>query len=463
MASTSLAAIVKTLHDSGKYSDMTIVCEGKIIPVHRAIVCTQSPFFAAALEGGRFKESITSQIELPEDNLPTIERVMSYLYTRHYDAGEPDTRHSDENINCNNLCEAGIEGVLALRDHLKVYIAADKFGILPLKKYAKTRLIKRITYASYATLSRAVDYVWTTVTPVDTDSEVRKALTEGISSLVHSFPYSEGSFAFLRELPDISIAVIKQMACEYRILDSQFVENLIVVPPPGYKMIDGAPQDRRRRNLLHTGKDSDLTISCGGQNIAVHRSVLCRQSPFFEAAFNGNFKIFVKEAITSHLNLPEDDLGTIHRVLCFLYFRRYDEIKPTTIQGTTCDPLLEEGMDSEFPIALRNNLKVFVAADKFDIKTLTALAKSRLLESIRTTDFTKCPMLIQEIWSTVPPFENDVRDTLICRLSASTFKSLVDDENFAMFADIPDILLAALKYVVVEITKRSGLTIGAFY
>jgi hypothetical protein len=39
------------LFQSSKYSDMMIICRGREFPAHRAIVCTQSPFFAKALDG----------------------------------------------------------------------------------------------------------------------------------------------------------------------------------------------------------------------------------------------------------------------------------------------------------------------------------------------------------------------------------------------------------------------------
>lgn len=42
------------LLESEKYSDLTLICQGVLFKVHCAIVCTQSPFFAAAVDG-KFK------------------------------------------------------------------------------------------------------------------------------------------------------------------------------------------------------------------------------------------------------------------------------------------------------------------------------------------------------------------------------------------------------------------------
>lgn len=37
---------------SGEYSDLTITSQGKEFRVHRSILCSQSPFFRAALKHG---------------------------------------------------------------------------------------------------------------------------------------------------------------------------------------------------------------------------------------------------------------------------------------------------------------------------------------------------------------------------------------------------------------------------
>jgi hypothetical protein len=45
-----------SLYDTGKYTDMTVKCQGKEWKVHRAIVCSQSKPLAAAMDG-KFKVS----------------------------------------------------------------------------------------------------------------------------------------------------------------------------------------------------------------------------------------------------------------------------------------------------------------------------------------------------------------------------------------------------------------------
>ena len=47
----NLAEGMKNLLANSKYSDLTIVCNGKEFKVHRNIICTRSTFFAAAVDG----------------------------------------------------------------------------------------------------------------------------------------------------------------------------------------------------------------------------------------------------------------------------------------------------------------------------------------------------------------------------------------------------------------------------
>lgn len=52
MGFLDLEAVMRSLFEDGKYTDMTISCRGHDFKVHRAIICSQSHFFDAALKGG---------------------------------------------------------------------------------------------------------------------------------------------------------------------------------------------------------------------------------------------------------------------------------------------------------------------------------------------------------------------------------------------------------------------------
>ncbi|TVY72053.1 Kelch-like protein 30 [Fusarium oxysporum f. sp. cubense] len=81
----SIHAALSTLQ-SEKFSDMTIICGERQFKIHRAVVCTQSPFFDKAMSGD-YMESTSRSIELPEDDPDVVERFLKFLYTGTYSDG----------------------------------------------------------------------------------------------------------------------------------------------------------------------------------------------------------------------------------------------------------------------------------------------------------------------------------------------------------------------------------------
>ncbi|KFY88491.1 hypothetical protein V498_06764 [Pseudogymnoascus sp. VKM F-4517 (FW-2822)] len=74
-----------TLFDSGKYSDLRITCHGRWWNVHRAVICTASPVFAAMVDG-EFKNGV---IDLPADEPDIVELMLRFLYQSKYDDTRP--------------------------------------------------------------------------------------------------------------------------------------------------------------------------------------------------------------------------------------------------------------------------------------------------------------------------------------------------------------------------------------
>ena len=106
-------SFLKTLYESGKYSDLIISCGEKQFNVHRAIVCTQCPWIAAACDGnfmvglvlhsamlsanGRsMQESASGMITIVDETPATVERVIVYLYTSEYDDGSMESHRNDD-------------------------------------------------------------------------------------------------------------------------------------------------------------------------------------------------------------------------------------------------------------------------------------------------------------------------------------------------------------------------------
>lgn len=95
--------------ERGDYSDFKVKCFEKVFYLHRASVCPQSRFFAAALRPGSFLESKTAEVLLPEDD----PRIFAFLLQLMY-LGE---------IDADSISKP--EGVI---DYVKLYVMTDKYG-----------------------------------------------------------------------------------------------------------------------------------------------------------------------------------------------------------------------------------------------------------------------------------------------------------------------------------------------
>ncbi|KAL8734282.1 MAG: hypothetical protein Q9181_003249 [Wetmoreana brouardii] len=107
-----LVVRLATSFESGKYSDLSIICRDREFRVHRHILCTASKFFAAACDGN-FKEARDSRIDLSEDDPDALERMLKYLYTADYDdmdhvqrEGNKKTQNEDQSSSAADLWSA---------------------------------------------------------------------------------------------------------------------------------------------------------------------------------------------------------------------------------------------------------------------------------------------------------------------------------------------------------------------
>ncbi|KAH3993102.1 hypothetical protein HBH70_192960 [Parastagonospora nodorum] len=90
-----LAGTLKSILDTGKYSDLIITCKGNTYNVHKSIVCARSGFFERA-ENFPGKESSEGKIDLPEDEPAVVNLLIQYLYGGEYDPKLPDGGCSTE-------------------------------------------------------------------------------------------------------------------------------------------------------------------------------------------------------------------------------------------------------------------------------------------------------------------------------------------------------------------------------
>lgn len=162
------------MYMSGKFSDALICCNGREFPVHRAVVCPQSDFLAAAFDGA-FKESQTRKLQLTDEDPNTVERMLFYLYTGDYDDGRSTVLQRTSENKLNYESSAQSDKLIQLRfPHLAlpssklqknvllnntyVYLLADKFRILKLKEHAKAK------YIDYFAIDGCLDELLATIT-----------------------------------------------------------------------------------------------------------------------------------------------------------------------------------------------------------------------------------------------------------------------------------------------------------
>ncbi|CAI7669911.1 unnamed protein product [Penicillium pancosmium] len=218
------------------------------------------------------------------------------------------------------------------------------------------------------------------------------------------------------------------------------------------------------------GKYSDMKVKCGGISFDVLRNILCSQSHFFEAAMSGGFK----ESSSCVVDLPDDDPECIERVLAFLYIQDYSEAghtqtfkaeaasdtkgsskrkKASSIKAsrkrktphsakdslTGASSTAADEISSILPVDLPvnnpstsvepqsnppekvplvdgvifNNIDVYIAADKFGIDMLYALAASRICTWLSANTTSESFLdAAQKVMSSTPPHDPTLTDHL---------------------------------------------------
>ncbi|KAH0556868.1 hypothetical protein GP486_005347 [Trichoglossum hirsutum] len=211
----------KQLLQSSKYSDLTIICGNREFNVHRSIVCPRSRFFAAACDG-EFLEGKTGKITLMGDDMETVKRMISYLYTLDYE----DEEHVDEKVTDDPSVEdEAVEATIekprkrsrlseesrpALFSSVRVYAIAEKYDIPALKTLAKERFSKwaRNNW-SHKEFPILVKEVFES-TP-DTDRGLRDIASQLCATHIKSFLQEDGVLDVIEDLGDLWLRVLRQV------------------------------------------------------------------------------------------------------------------------------------------------------------------------------------------------------------------------------------------------------------
>ncbi|KAM5442950.1 hypothetical protein MferCBS31731_001823 [Microsporum ferrugineum] len=222
---TSPSAFGQTMRDlllQGSYSDMEITCEDFTFKVHRAIVCTQSHFFKGALSGD-FKEATARTIDLPDDDLETIERVLSFIYLQDYEetghivqlesTNTPEPPKANTRAATNSSYTKKVEGTTAnaaASNNVQVYIAADKFGITPLKSLAAEKFTRWVnTNWDSPAFLHIVEEVMTSVP--SHDQVLRNILADAISKNLTLFVNQKAILPLIESFGSLGSAIISKL------------------------------------------------------------------------------------------------------------------------------------------------------------------------------------------------------------------------------------------------------------
>ncbi|KAI9806169.1 MAG: hypothetical protein M1826_004668 [Phylliscum demangeonii] len=175
------------------------------------------------------------------------------------------------------------------------------------------------------------------------------------------------------------------------------------------------------RKLYESGEFSDLLIRCDGQEFRVHRSI---------------------EARSGEIEL-DDDPSSISRMLTYLYTNDYEDV--TAIEENAPDSPLEAiepssiigvaqpGMHpaSNSPIsALKNNILVYAAAEKYDIPLLKDLAREKFIA--RAGDvwpLAGLPGVVRLVYAMTLDHDQGMR-TVVAELCSQHLSALISTETF---------------------------------
>ncbi|KAK4891416.1 hypothetical protein LTR27_009911 [Elasticomyces elasticus] len=112
-------------------------------------------------------------------------------------------------------------------------------------------------------------------------------------------------------------------------------------------------------DLFRTSKYSDLTVTCGGLEWNVHKSIICTQSDFFAKACDGSFR----EAKEARIDLSSDDHRAVAALLYFFY------------HGDYC--AADTHSEDFSPMML--HVKLYIMADKYFSERLRQVSFSKLV------------------------------------------------------------------------------------
>ena len=132
-----------------------------------------------------------------------------------------------------------------------------------------------------------------------------------------------------------------------------------------------------------------------------------------------SIQTFRQEATTRTITLQDEDPETVKRMLSFIYDGDYD-------QGDSA---------GEEQIA-RNNIKLYVTADKFNIDSLKEVAKDRFIKWYKNYLGDKFKEITREALEAAPPHDDGIFDAVLDFLE----RRMVEERERLMDDELVDVL-----------------------
>lgn len=179
---------------------------------------------------------------------------------------------------------------------------------------------------------------------------------------------------------------------------------------------------------------------------------------------------FEQEASEKVVDLPDDDSDTIRRLLSYLYLQDFDQdgsgpsyqevneaekADHATREGPSDGISINETSESKALSAVGpdkvpyNNLRVYMAADKFGIDPLKDLARDRLASWLKHNwDKEEFPQVVRSVFQFLPPHESELPD-IVAHLIAENAQGLLKQESLLdLLEEFWNLTVAVLKEVV---------------
>lgn len=159
--------------------------------------------------------------------------------------------------------------------------------------------------------------------------------------------------------------------------------------------------------------------------------------------------VAMQEAQSMKIILPEDDPETIERVLSFIYTQDYKEV------GHTMDLGLESASaekrhvsDDQALQSVYNNIRVYVAADKFDITPLKNMAIRRVMDWVeKNYKHESFPAVVRRVLESVAA-QGNLRQVLIDYISLRSATMAEWKDMVRVMEDFGDLACAVLNGVM---------------